>query len=168
MYRRITPSSRYKEEELPYSIDTSAFLDAWTRHYPIDVFPRVWELMDSATKNGMIVASDEVLRELEKKDDGAHGWVKAHPEMIVGLDAEVEMHVREIMTRYPRLVDSKKGRSGGDPFVIAVARSKKLAVITGENPTGRIAVPRIPDVCHDLNIEWLRILEFFRRQKWEL
>ena len=66
------------------------------------------------------------------------------------------------------LVDSKKGRSGGDPFVIAVARVKNLTVITGENATGNIAIPRIPDVCDDLGIRWLRMLDFFREQKWTL
>src|SRR5882672_7389161 len=100
---------------MPYSVDTSAFLDAWVRYYPPDVFPSIWEQMDHAANNGTLVASDEVKRELEKKDDGAHEWVK-HPEMIVELDLEIERHVREIMERYPRLVDTKKGRSVGDPF----------------------------------------------------
>jgi Domain of unknown function (DUF4411) len=153
---------------VPYSIDTSAFLDAWVRHYPPDVFPRMWEQMDRAARNGTLFASDEVLRELDKKDDGAHDWMDARPEMIVKLDSEIEQHVQEIMARYPRLVDSKKGRSGGDPFVIAVARARNLTVITSENATGRIDVPRIPDVCEELQIRWLRILGFFREQKWAI
>lgn len=153
---------------MPYSIDTSAFLDAWVRYYPPDVFPGIWEQMDRAAKAGTVKSSDEVLRELSKKDDGAHDWIKAHSEMIIALDNEIERHVQEIMSRYPRLVDSKKGRSGGDPFVIAVARAKNLTVITGENATGNIAIPRIPDVCDDLGIRWLRMLDFFREQKWAL
>ncbi len=72
------------------------------------------------------------------------------------------------MTRYPRLVDGKKGRSVGDPFVIALARAKGFTVITGENATGKISVPKIPDVCVDLRIPWLRILDFFREQKWSV
>lgn len=32
-------------------------------------------------------------------------------------------------------------------FVIAVARLRNLTVITGENPTGKLAVPKIPDVA---------------------
>lgn len=153
---------------MPYSIDTSAFLDAWVRYYPPDVFPGIWEQMDRAAKGGIVKSSDEVLRELSKKDDGAHDWIKAHAEMVIALDNEIERDVQEIMSRYPRLVDSKKGRSGGDPFVIAVARVKNLTVITGENATGNIAIPRIPDVCDDLGIRWLRMLDFFREQKWTL
>ncbi len=153
---------------MAYSIDTSAFLDAWVRYYPPDVFPGIWEQMHNAATSTIINISDEVVNELEKKDDGAHAWVKSHGSIIVALDSEVEKHVQEIMGRYPRLVDSKKGRSVGDPFVIAVARVKSLTVITGENPTGVIAKPKIPDVCENLGIRWIKILDFFREQKWTL
>jgi hypothetical protein len=151
-----------------YSIDTSAFLDAWVRYYPPDVFPSIWEQMDHAASDGTLHSSDEVLRELGKKDDSAHDWMKSHVGMVVALDTEIEQHVQEIMTRYPRLVDTKKGRSGGDPFVTAVARARRLTVITAENATGNVAVPRIPDVCLDLGIRCIRILDFFREQKWAL
>jgi MinD superfamily P-loop ATPase len=124
--------------------------------------------MDGASRNGVLFASDEVLRELGKKDDGAHDWMEARPQMVVKLDSEIEQHVQEIMARYPRLVDSKKGRSGGDPFVIAVARARSLTVITSENATGRTDIPRIPDVCRELGIRWLRILDFFREQRWAI
>ena len=153
---------------MPYSIDTSAFLDAWVRNYPFDVFPTIWQQMDAAARNGTLLASDEVLRELEKKEDGAYVWAKDRQEMIEALDSEVEGHVRDIMQRYPRLVDTKKGRSVGDPFVIAIARLRNLTVITAEAATGRIDAPRIPDVCHDLGIGWIRMLDFFREQKWSV
>src|ERR1041384_910311 len=96
---------------MPYSIDTSAFLDAWVRNYPPDVFPSIWEQMDGAAKDGTLLASDEVLRELERKEDGAHKWMKERAQMVFALDPEIEQHVRDIMHRYPRLVDTKKGRS---------------------------------------------------------
>jgi|SRR5947208_1634745 len=127
---------------MPYSVDTSAFLDAWVRYYPLDVFPGMWQQMDLAAKNGTLLASDEVLRELEKKDDGAHEWVKARPEMLVKLDKEIEVHVSEIMRRYPRLVDTKKGRSVGDPFVIAVAQAVS-GLSTYVCSVRRVAPPRV-------------------------
>jgi hypothetical protein len=151
---------------MAYSIDTSAFLDAWVRNYPVDVFPTIWQQMDGAARDGTLMASDEVLRELERKEDGAHAWIKARQEMLIALDPEVERHVRNIMQRFPRLVDTKKGRSIGDPFVIAVAQVRNLTVITAENATGKREVPRIPDVCDDFGIRWIRLLEFFREQKW--
>jgi hypothetical protein len=153
---------------MSYSLDTSGFLDAWLRHYPIDVFPSIWDRIDGAARNGVLIASDEVLRELEKKDDDAHLWMKIRPHMIVPFDTQIEAEVIGLMTRFPRLVDTKKGRSGGDPFVIAVAMVRSLTVITGENATGNLAVPRIPDVCKDLGIPCIRMLDFFREQHWNL
>jgi hypothetical protein len=153
---------------MSYSLDTSGFLDAWIRHYPIDVFPTIWDHLDRAVRSGLLVASEEVLRELEKKDDDAHAWMNSHPEMIVPFDTQIEAEIIRLMTRFPRLVDAKKGRSGGDPFVIAVAIVGGHTVITGEHATGKLEVPRIPDVCKELGVPCIRMLDFFREQRWNL
>lgn len=150
------------------SLDTSGFLDAWVRHYPIDVFPTIWRRLEDAIRSGLIFASEEVVRELERKDDEAYAWIKGHPEMVVPFSAEIEAEVIRLMARFPRLVDTKKGRSGGDPFVIALAIVGGHSVITGEHATGKLDVPRIPDVCKELGVPCLRILDFFREQKWNL
>jgi hypothetical protein len=151
-----------------YSLDTSGFLDAWVRHYPIDVFTTIWDRLDGVIKEGRLLASEEVMRELERKDDEASAWIKARPSMIVPFSPEIEAEVIKLMGRFPRLVDTKKGRSGGDPFVIAVAIVGGHTVITGENATGKLDVPKIPDVCKELGIPCIKMLDFFRAQKWNL
>jgi hypothetical protein len=151
-----------------YSLDTSGFLDAWARHYPIDVFPSIWQRLDDAASSGVLFASEEVLRELEKKDDEAFLWMKARPQMIVAFDSDIEANVIDLMSKFPRLIDERKGRSGGDPFVIAVAIVRGLTVITGESASNKLDAPKIPDVCKALHIPCIRILDFFRQQKWNL
>jgi len=153
---------------MSYSLDTSGYLDAWIRHYPIDVFPTVWQRLEDAVRDRLIVASEEVVRELEKKDDDACNWMKAHPQMIIPFSQEIEAEVINLMKRFPRLVDSKKGRSGGDPFVIAIAIVGGHSVITGEHATGKLEAPRIPDVCKELGIRCIGMLDFFREQRWNL
>ena len=54
---------------MKYSADTSTFIQPWRKYYPIDVFPSFWDMMDSLIGRGDLVAIDEVLVELEKKDD---------------------------------------------------------------------------------------------------
>lgn len=151
---------------MPFSLDTSGILDAWVRHYPPDVFPTIWSHMDSSAKNGEIFVIDEVLRELERKDDGIHRWIKEREVMVVGIDADVQTHVAQIMTKYGRLVDSKKNRSVGDPWVIGLAQARGLTVVTGEKPTGSLVKPKIPDVCKDLGLPCVEVVEFFRKQGW--
>jgi hypothetical protein len=153
---------------VPFSFDTSAILDAWVRHYPPDVFPTIWSHMDDSAKSGEIVIVEEVFRELGKKDDTAFKWVKAREAMIAPIDGEIQKHLTEIMSKYHRLVDSRKNRSGGDPWVIALARTRGLTVVTAEKGTGNLAKPKIPDVCNDLGITCIEVVEFFRRQKWRL
>jgi hypothetical protein len=60
--------------------------------------------------------------------------------------SSLQAHVARIMKAYPRLVDTVKGRSGSDPFVIALAASTNptMTVVT-EEFVGKV---RIPDVCN--------------------
>lgn len=151
---------------MPFSLDTSGILDAWVRYYPPDVFPTIWSKMDVSARNGEIFVIDEVVRELERKDDDIHKWVKQRGAMIVPIDIEVQKHLAEIMTKYGRLVDTKKNRSGCDPWVIALARARGLIVVTGEKATGNLKKPKIPDVCNDLGVPCIEIVDFFRKQGW--
>ena len=57
---------------MKYSIDTSSILDGWIRYYPPDVFPLVWTKIEELIEKEILVATEEVLFELEKKDDKAY------------------------------------------------------------------------------------------------
>ncbi len=122
--------------------------------------------MDASAKNREIFVIDEVLLELQKKDDGIYKWVKQREAMLIPINDDIQSHLVEIMAKYGRLVDSKKNRSGGDPWVIALARAHKLTVVTGEKATGNLAKPRIPDVCKELGVDCIGVLDFFRAQGW--
>jgi len=124
--------------------------------------------MNVSAKNGEVFVIEEVLRELERKDDGIHKWIKDREAMVVPIDAEVQEYVVEIMSKYSRLVDSKKNRSVGDPWVIALAQARGFTVVTGEKPTGTLVKPKIPDVCRDLGVSCIGIVDFFRKQGWRL
>lgn len=153
---------------MAFSLDTSGILDAWVRYYPIDVFPTIWSYMDTAASRGEILVIDEVVRELERKDDEICKWVKQHSAMIVPIDDAVQGLVTEIMSKFPRLVDTKKNRSGCDPWVIALAKLGDLTVVTGEKATGRLEKPKIPDVCKALDVRCVEIVDFFRVQGWRI
>lgn len=150
---------------MPYSIDSSGILDAF-RYYPPDVFPSIWTNMDRAADNGIIMVADEIYHELERKDDAAFQWLKGHKGIVISLDEDVQRRVAEILKKHPRLVDTRKNRSGGDPFVIGLAQSRQLSVVTGERPTGNLAKPNIPDVCKVLGLPCFDVLELFRKEDW--
>jgi uncharacterized protein DUF4411 len=149
-----------------YSIDSSGVLDLF-RYYPPDVFPTIWTQMDLAANGGVIFAIDEVYRELEKKDDVAFQWLKARRTMVTALDTVIQQRVTSILAAHPRLVDTRKNRSSGDPFVIGFAQARGFSVVTGERPSGVLARPNIPDVCSALNIPCLNVLAMFRNEGWK-
>jgi len=149
-----------------YSIDSSGVLDLF-RYYPPDVFPTIWTQMEAAVGSRTILAIDEVYRELEKKDDVAFQWLKARRTIVIDLDTTIQQRVTALLAVHPRLVDTRKNRSSGDPFVIALAQARGLSVVTGEKPSGVLAKPNIPDVCAALKIPWMNVLAMFRQEGWK-
>lgn len=111
--------------------------------------------------------STKSIESLKKKDDVAFQWLKARRSIVVGLNTAIQQQVTTILAVHGRLVDTRKNRSSGDPFVIALAQVRGLSVVTGEKPSGLIAKPNIPDVCDALKIPWMNVLSMFRREGWK-
>ncbi len=151
---------------MKYSIDTSAILDGWNRYYPPDVVPGLWDKIEELIHHGDLIASEEVLRELSVKDDGAHKWAKKQNGLFIPTDATVQMEVKSILKTHQRLIDTRKNRSGADPFVIAVAKIHSCKLVTGEKQSNNSQKPHIPDVCNDMAIACIDLLHLCREQKW--
>ena len=149
-----------------YSIDSSALIHGWRRVYRPKNFGFVWDGFDTLITAGRLHASIEVYNELEKKDDELFKWCKERKEgMFVPLDEDIQNHVARIMKAYPRLVDTVKGRSGADPFVIALAATSQppMVVVTQESP-GKM---KIPDVCSAEKIECCDLADMIEKEDWK-
>jgi hypothetical protein len=151
-----------------FSFDSSSLIHAWNRAYRPQNFPSFWKLLEQEIASGVVVASIEVLNELSKKDDAVHEWCKRLAvDLCVDIDDEQQGHLQQIMGTYPRLVDTVKGKSGGDPFVIALARMRQgeIAVVSEED-FGRKNSPRIPDVCRAEGIRCHKLADFIEDRGW--
>lgn len=152
---------------MKYSIDTSAILDGWVRYYPPDIFPPVWDKIDELIDNKTLIATEEVLYELEKKDDDLYKWAKDREDMFVPIDKEIQIALQSVLPEHKKLIDQRKNRSGADPWVIALALVEQCAVLTGEklsnSPKKR---PHIPDVCKAMGVRWINMVQLFRDQGW--
>lgn len=87
-----------------YSIDTSALLDGWKRHYPPDLFPALWVGIEELIEADELAATEEVLFELQKRDDEVHAWAVAHQRMFRQIDRTIQPVVSTILSKHPRLV----------------------------------------------------------------
>ena len=151
-----------------FSFDSSAFIHAWHRAYRPKNFPSFWTNLEESILAGHIVTSTEVLVELGKKDDDVHKWCKRLAGAVsVEVDDEQQAHMQHIMGTYPRLVDTVRGRSGADPFVIAIARTRpKQIVVVSEEDFGKKDSPRIPNVCSAEKIRCLKLADFIENRGW--
>ena len=50
--------------------------------------------------------------------------------------------------------------------MIALARVNGLQIVTDEKPTGTLKRPNIPDVCTDLGVTTMDVLQLIKTEKW--
>lgn len=151
---------------MKYCLDTNVFIQAWNEYYAIDFFPDYWESLDQMAKNGVIFATEEVKMEIDATDDALKKWLTSRPYFFKAIDEKVQECLAEVFKdpMNHRLVDSIRGRSKADPWVIAHALAEEAIVVTKEDfappETPRI---KIPNVCYNLGIEWINDYDLIRR-----
>ena len=152
---------------MAYSTDTSAIIHAWRSSYPPAHFPSFWQRFDRLIEAGELFATEEVLVELEKKDDDIYQWARERREtMIIPIDEAIQEVVMAILRDHPRLVDNRKNRSQADPFVIALGHIRGATVLTNEVLAGNPAKPNIPNVCAAMNTRCINVLGLIQEQQW--
>jgi len=158
---------------LKYSIDTSALMDAWIRYYPPDIMPDLWDKFGEMIDDCNMIATEEVFVEIDKQEDDLSEWVKQNKKMFLPIDEDVQLAVKNILNRFPKLINVKRSKSMADPFVIALALVKNAKVVTGEKAQHSADISlsktnkvKIPDVCRVLGIQCLDIVGLCRDRGW--
>ena len=76
------------------------------------------------------------------------------------------MAVRDVLSHHPRLIGVGSGRSGANPFVIALARVRDGVVVSEETVSRNIDRPKIPDVATPSVCDGLTLMGFVQQQGW--
>jgi len=143
--------------------------------YPQDIFPSLWRNLETLINKGSLISPCEVLEELRKKDDELLKWALVHKSMFKDLDADQLEKVRNILRRFPGLVDFQKATLDADPFIIALVMREEQQrtlwdehriVTSEEKPANPGARPKIPDVCESYGVECISLMRFFRKENW--
>jgi hypothetical protein len=149
-----------------YCLDANVLIVAWHTYYSPHVCPSYWELMNKLGEQNLIFLPDQVYEELGKTDDDLLKWIKSGKIPIEKTDTPVAECLRSIYTTNPihvRLVDSAKGRSLADPWVIAHAMRHNACVVTKENKiTTSSDKIKIPNVCDNMGVRWIDDFQFGR------
>ena len=156
-----------------YVIDSCSLIDL-NRFNPIDIYPSPWKKLEGLISEGQLVAPIEVFNEVERQDDAVAEWAKKNKIMFKPVTKRQTAIVSQILSKFPSSVDPKR-LYDADPWVIALAvelskpEQKKLIsikwLVVTEETLKRNKV-KIPLICRDFNIEYLKIFDMFRRRGW--
>jgi Domain of unknown function (DUF4411) len=147
-----------------YSLDTSSLIEGYRRIFPYDILPTFWRRdFPKLVESGDVRATEVVQWELQEEDDEVLQFVDDYEELFVKIDEPIQHEVRAILAEHGRLI--RAGRSGADPFVIALAKMDVATVVCEERrkPTA----PKIPDVCDALGIRCIPLLALVRENGFE-
>jgi rRNA-processing protein FCF1 len=155
---------------IKYCLDANFFVQGWNKYYSPDFCSGYWDIIDNLGKNGIVFIPQEVISELQKKDDNLKKWLKNKKHLEHKIDLNVQNCLKELYIADPShklLTNSEKNRSMADPWVIAHAMAQNAIVVTKEvkdtNPNSKKI--KIPNVCENMNIECIDDFEFIRRIK---
>lgn len=157
-----------------YIMDTSSLVEL-NRHNPIDVFPSVWNNLESLSKKGLLVAPAEVLSEVKERDDELASWAKRNNRIFQSPTKKQIEILKDILKNYPALVKEDR-KHDADAWVVALAVEMKAShqqtiieikriVVTEEKLRGEKV--KIPLVCQKYEIETIGIIEMFRIEGWK-
>jgi len=155
-----------------YCIDTSILIDLH-RHYPRDIFGRLWSNLEALVREDRAIAPKQVREELKAWDDSLYQWAVRQRRMFRGLGADQVPRVAAVLAAFPALAHSDRRTEAADPFLVALALAEKetslfgadYCVVTSEarRPKGQ----RIPNACEHFGLRCLSLFEFMKAEGWK-
>jgi len=149
-----------------YCLDTNFFVEAWNKYYSPDFCHDYWTVIDELGKQGIIFVTQFVKDEIEKVDDELKKWFQNKKWLVKPINDKVQQCLKDIYAKnelHFRLVDSTKGRSVADPWVIAHAMAENATVVTKEDKAPDITKKiKIPNVCENMGVNYMNDFDFIR------
>lgn len=165
--------------ECLYVVDTSSLIRA-TEYYPLDRMGIYWGRIDSLISEGRLISTDFVYREIEAYNGILSNWIKKRKILFQSPTEEEETEVKTILKNYPNLVNMANFPGPADPYVIALAKTKKMTkkfsdvvLLNEEIKTDETRrrdpnwKPRIPNVCADYRITSRTVRQLIHLEEWD-
>lgn len=150
-----------------YCLDANVLIEAWSKYYAPNVCPDYWTILIELGKHNIIFIPEAVREEIMRTEDDLAKWLRNSKIPIRKINESVTRSLIEIYAANPnhkRLVDSVKGRSLADPWVIAHALSEGATVVTKEEKViaqDSIKI-KIPNVCENMGVKWINDFDLIK------
>jgi len=134
------------------------------------MFRPVWTALEGLIASGVVRASVEVKRELERQSDALYEWACGTNELFVEVDEPQARKVKEIVNAHPGFVKPNSTKSQADPFVVGLAEvaGARIKVVAYEGRAKANAAPKIPNVCAARNILVITLVDLLRAEGFTL
>ncbi|MBW1649749.1 MAG: DUF4411 family protein [Deltaproteobacteria bacterium] len=143
-----------------YCLDTNVLIEAWRKYYSPEISPDYWNILNFLGREGKIFIPEHVYDEIIRTEDNLSAWIRSCDIPIRAINEQVAKCLKEIYKSNPNhkyLVNSIKGRSLADPWVIAHAIDEDAVVVTKEEKVTASNKKKnkikIPDVCKNMNVK---------------
>lgn len=157
-------------------LDSSAYIEPRKRHYPFDVVPGYWSLLEQKAFSGMIKSPRLVWTEIVdnstlpdgSRHDLAQWLMGRESALIVEPGQAVQQAFTQIADYVSGSYEQLKGKpflSGADPWVIAHALADSGKVVSmeiREPPSKRAKSAKIPDVCDKFGVRHIDPVQMLR------
>ncbi|MEM3830569.1 MAG: DUF4411 family protein, partial [Conexivisphaerales archaeon] len=144
-----------------YCIDASALINL--RSYPNDLFPAIWNKLESMVKRDELISPMEVYEEIKARDDSIYKWCKQNIKMFKDIDNCQTQKFSQIETKYDREYwrnQINNDKHWADPWVIAlsICEHKDAIIVTDEKNSPN----HIPYIAKAFKKQCINLLDFFR------
>lgn len=148
--------------EKVYVLDTDWLIKAITDR-PLDLDPEFWDHLSRLIQSERIIVCDPVYQELMEQDDDLSEWIKANSNGAhIDPDDDVLQFVKDrIMSQYQEKfsnwfsIDDPNGLAA-DPFLVAMAATRKAVVVTNESKKimqANTPISKVPNACDEFGVE---------------
>jgi len=158
-----------------YVVDSNVFIQAHRINYPLDIAHSFWNKFKQLACDGTIVSIDKVKNEIFKNEDDLKQWCSDNlpgdffkdSAPVINQYSQVVKWAQSKISQYlPNALQEFLSADEADAFLIAYALADPgiRIVVTHEisKPLGRNKI-KIPDVCEELNVQYVGVMEMFRQ-----
>lgn len=149
-----------------HTLDTNILIGLVQR-YPRDIFPALWNNLETSVRAGHTCICEAILREVHRGGDELYDWARDLPGFVCAVTETELVTVAEIAAAHPRWVRGHLNEA--DPFIIAHAKTEGSTVVTEENRKGPGTEERnqkIPNIAEEHDVPTATFFAFVRHQGW--
>lgn len=156
-----------------FLVDTNFFIQAHRVSYPLDVVPSFWNKVKNLADNDKISSIDKVKDEIYRNEDDLKKWCQSnlkgdfwHDSSVVSNEySNIASWAVKQRNRYtPNAINEFLDTENADAFLIAYALADRdtRIVVTYEVANKKKSIIKIPDVCLEYEIRYLKPIAMFR------